>query len=115
MKYFRMSLILLIFCSVIHWGYAYEKSRDPLQKLDVVQIEKIIQEIAEKVEEKYVFPDTGKEIAEYIRKRLKEKAYDHITTLKEFIQILNQHCTQQLYYSTFSKPLSYLFRLSIIK
>lgn len=74
-------------CSFIIMGKTKDHSIDnPAQSLDAEVKGKIIEEIAQLIEEKYVFPDVAEKIAGYIRKRNKEKSYESITNLHRFIE-----------------------------
>ena len=59
-------------------------------ELDSATKTKIIEETAKLITDKYVFPDVAKEMANYIRGRLKENAYDHITSLHALTQELTK-------------------------
>jgi hypothetical protein len=58
--------------------------------LDNASKAKIVEEIAKLITDKYVFPNAAKEMATYIRSRLKENAYDQATSLSVFIQELTK-------------------------
>jgi hypothetical protein len=60
------------------------------QKLDAESMGKIIQEMARLIEDKYVFPDVARKIAESIRSKYKNKDYDNIETLPQFLQQLTK-------------------------
>ena len=59
-------------------------------ELDSATKAKIIEETARLITNKYVFPDVAKEMANYLRGRLKENTYDHITSLHALTQELTK-------------------------
>lgn len=82
-------LITLVFhVAGINANHLY--CQGPDQKLDEEAKGKIIVEMTRLIEEKYVFPDVAQKIAESIRSRYKNKAYDPIATLPEFLQQLTK-------------------------
>jgi hypothetical protein len=86
-----MSLILVIFCSGDIKGQSQEQwTETQTKELNATSQGEIIEEVAKLIEEKYVFPDVAKKIADNIRNRHRERAYDHITTLQAFLQQLTK-------------------------
>ncbi|GAH47867.1 unnamed protein product, partial [marine sediment metagenome] len=86
-RYLKMNLILILLFSAFQLGFSQVQNTDnKVQKLDADLKVKIIEEIVGLIEEKYVFPDDAKKITNYMQEKQKEKAYDHITTLQEFIR-----------------------------
>jgi len=81
-QFFISSSVLLYVFSLTSLGGQQQKgTENKTIELDAATKAKIIDKVAETVSEKYVFPDIGKKVADYIRKRLKEKAYGSITSL----------------------------------
>lgn len=80
-----MCLILVLFFTVRSVRslplYGEETAID---ELDSVSKEKIVEEIAKLITDKYVFPDVAKDMVAYIRGKLKENSYGHITSLRAF-------------------------------
>jgi hypothetical protein len=86
-----MCLILVLFFTVRSGRslplYGEETATD---ELDSASKEKIVEEIAKLITDKYIFPDVAKEMVIYIRGRLKENAYDHIKSLRTFTRELTK-------------------------
>jgi C-terminal processing protease CtpA/Prc len=80
--FFLSSSVLLYVFSLTSLGGQPQKGiENKTIELDAATKAKIIDKVAETVSEKYVFPDIGKKVADHIRQRLKEKAYESITSL----------------------------------
>ncbi len=62
------------------------QGKPPDQDMDPIIKEKVISELAVLIEDKYVFPEIAEKIADALRKKHAEKAYDTAFTLQEFIQ-----------------------------
>ncbi len=60
------------------------------QELDTTAKGKIIEEMTRLIEEKYVFPDVARKIADSIRSRYEKEAYDPIATLPDFLRQLTK-------------------------
>ena len=89
--FLTMSLILLALFSNAIGEYPNKQGNvSSAQKLDAEAKGTIIEEITRLIEEKYVFPDIAEKIAEDIRNRYGNKAYDHIVTLPDFLQQLTK-------------------------
>jgi hypothetical protein len=85
------SLILLALFSPVAGEDVSKKGYiTSVQELDAEAKAKIIEEIIGLIEEKYVFPDVAEKIAEGIRNKFRNKAYDPIATLPEFLQKLTK-------------------------
>ncbi|MBT4400409.1 MAG: S41 family peptidase [Bacteroidetes bacterium] len=65
---------------------SFQFSFSQVQNLDSGVKGELIDEIVMLIEGKYVFPEVGSEIAEYIQNRNKEGAYAKVTSIQEFIQ-----------------------------
>jgi hypothetical protein len=86
-----MGLILLALFSPAAGEYANKQGNVALtQELDAATKGKIIEEMAQLIEEKYVFPDVARKMAEGIRNRYENKEYDPITMLPEFLRQLTK-------------------------
>jgi len=89
--FLTMSLILLALFSNAVGEYPNKQGNvSSAQKLDAEAKGTIVGEITRLIEEKYVFPDVAEKIAEDIRNRYGNKAYDHILTLPDFLQQLTK-------------------------
>ncbi|MDH5604507.1 MAG: S41 family peptidase, partial [Cyclobacteriaceae bacterium] len=86
------SVLLYVFSLASLGGQQQTGTEDKTNELDAATKAKIIEKVAETVSEKYVFPDIGKKVADYIRKRLKEKAYGSITSL----DVLSKELTKDI-------------------
>lgn len=85
-KYVIVIIIIYLLCSPYYLVIAQEQGEDQIsQKLDADLKDRIIEEIASLVEEKYFFPDVALRIKDHIKGKNKNKAYDNITTLDLFI------------------------------
>jgi hypothetical protein len=90
-SFLTMCLILLTLFSPAAGEYANKQGNiASAQELDAAAKAKIIEEINGLIEEKYVFPDVAEKIAEGIRNKYRNKAYDPIATLPEFLQQLTK-------------------------
>lgn len=91
MKKISISIVILglFLCSLANLG-AQEGTTDKAEELDAETRAKIVEKVAETVAEKYVFPDMGKKVADFIRKRFKEKAYDSTKSLNALTQELTK-------------------------
>lgn len=58
--------------------------------LDKTSKEKIINWISEKLNEIYVFPDVAKKMENHIRSKFKDSAYDSVSEIAEYAQVLTQ-------------------------
>ncbi|UCE42419.1 MAG: S41 family peptidase [Candidatus Aminicenantes bacterium] len=84
-------LILLVLFS--HAGGEYPNMFSNIasaQELDATKKGIIIEEMTQLIEEKYVFPDVAEKIAEGIRNRYENAAYNPIATLPEFLEQLTK-------------------------
>lgn len=88
-EFLILSLVFSVLCSFAFGGdpgnIRREKEASP-QKLDPETKEAIIEEVSRLIEEKYVFPDMARKIAENIRSKHANKAYDPIEKLPDFLQ-----------------------------
>ena len=85
------NLVLLYICSLSCWGGQQQmRTEEKTIVLDAAAKAKIIDKVAETVSEKYVFPEIGKKVAEYIRKRLKEKSYERISSMDDLTKELTK-------------------------
>jgi hypothetical protein len=69
-------------------GLKHPQSQGQKQELDGSAITAIVEEVAQLVSDNYVFEDKGGEMAEYIRRRLKENAYGPTTSLGELTKMV---------------------------
>lgn len=81
---FILALGFLILCCQI--GYSQEK----VIKIDAQERSLVVDSIAKFMNEKYVFPDKGKEMGELLLANLKEGKYDEITEPGEYAQKLSE-------------------------
>ncbi len=63
---------------------------EEMPAVDATAKAEIIDSIAAALNEIYVFPDVAKKMEEFMRRQLKNKAYDNITRLDEFTQKLTE-------------------------
>ncbi len=63
---------------------------DESPKIDAKTRAEMIDSISAALNEVYVFPDVAAKMAEYMRKRNKEKAYDDLTTTRQFTTQLTE-------------------------
>jgi hypothetical protein len=77
---------------VLLFSVLYALATHAQQKATLTQSEKtgIIDTIASKLERYYVFPDTAKKMALYLKKRSKEQAYKNIADYSMFIDSVNK-------------------------
>lgn len=86
-----MCFILVLFCNVRQGrGLLLPRELSKFDELDKESKKKIVEEVAQLITAKYVFPDIGKKIAAQILDRLGEKAYDNITSLRAFTETLTK-------------------------
>jgi hypothetical protein len=87
----KVCLILVLFYSV-RQGNCLSTNWEVAQndELDKASKEKIVEEVARLITDKYVYQDVGEKMAAHILDRLKEKTYDHITSTRAFIEALTQ-------------------------
>ncbi len=81
---------VLIFYLFIFVGNGFPNMEQQSKKLDDAIKKEMIDKITEIVLEKYVFPDSAKKIAEYLRERFEAKAYEGSRTINEFAQNLTR-------------------------
>jgi hypothetical protein len=63
----------------------------PDMTLDAATRRAVVDTLAERIDRLYVFPDQGRETAKALRKRVAERAYDRITSAREFSDSLTSH------------------------
>ncbi|NQT77982.1 MAG: S41 family peptidase [Bacteroidetes bacterium] len=81
---FILTLSFLILCFQI--GYSQEE----IVKIDAQERSLVVDSIAKFMNEKYVFPDKGKEMGDLLLANLKEGKYDEITDPGEYAQKLSE-------------------------
>ncbi len=83
-------ILLLVFSQAVGMSpnNQGDKNEIPAQTLDAARKKTIITEISQLIEENYVFPDVARNMAETVRNKYKNKDYDSIATLPEFLQQL---------------------------
>ncbi len=59
-------------------------------KVNQTEKEQVVDSIAKFMEEKYVFPDKGKEMGDLVQKNLKDGKYDDISNPNEFAEKLSE-------------------------
>ncbi len=69
-------------------GSEQQQAKGRSIELDSRAITGIVDDVAQLVSNNYVFADSGQKMAELIRRRLEENAYDHAKTLDEFTKML---------------------------
>lgn len=81
-------LCLLVFIINIFPVNTYSQDNIKSQKLKRNDKRQIVEQIAEMLDQKYVYPEQGTKIANYIRFKLKENEYKEFETAEKFTKIL---------------------------
>lgn len=83
-------LIWLLFTSTGSWGMGQQNAKGQNKALDLSEIAGIVEEVATMVSGEYVFEDIGLKMADFIRRRLKQKSYGPSMTLEELAETLTK-------------------------
>jgi hypothetical protein len=86
-----VSLSIIIFGPTSVYGQQQTDVEGGVERtVDAETRSKIVEELAERLINEYVFPDIGKRMADFVREQLSAGAYDQITSLPEFARILTK-------------------------
>ncbi len=88
MKLTVLCLLGLIASSGNFMGAEQQKTSVQNKEFDRQAIKAIVDQVAQLVSDNYVFKDSGRKMAEFIRRQFKENAYGQAKTLDEFTKML---------------------------
>jgi len=81
MRKINSQLIMLVI-AIFFMGQSIAQEQTAV--VDQKEKKQVVDSLAYKMETLYVFPDKGKEMADYIRKQYQDKAYDEMEDAREF-------------------------------
>ncbi len=78
----RFAALAILFC------FLFTSSRLTAQEITNEQKEETVNNLAKLLEDKYVFPDVGKDCAAHIKDKLKDGSFDNVSDKKELAELL---------------------------
>jgi len=82
--------VLLVLQPATAWGQKSASDEPPDRQIDAKFQAEVIDSVAIALNEIYVFPDVAREMEKHLRKQLKKKAYQDITSCREFVNQLTK-------------------------
>lgn len=87
-----VSVSLILFAGLSFIFYGCKKVNDEHnESISTEGKSEVIKKVADMLTKNYVLPETGKEMADYIEKKLQDGAYNQVSDIREFARMMTSH------------------------